>query len=71
MSDDSIREYDAYIHYHEYDFKKQFPTVVVQVDGHSFGYRIEEGGLERVCICYARSEHECCCGGYEIHGRTV
>lgn len=54
-------EVDCYIHYHEYDYNKQFPTLVVRGNFGISGYRVntETGELTSVCIC--DSDNECCC----------
>ncbi len=54
-------ELNCYIHYHEYDYSKQFPTLVVRGDFGISGYRVdtETGELTSVCIC--DSDNECCC----------
>lgn len=54
-------EIDCYIHYREYDYNKQFPTLVVRGDFGISGYRvnIDTGELTSVCIC--DSVNECCC----------
>lgn len=56
-------EVDCYIHYHEYDYNKQFPTLVVRGDFGVSGYRVDAGTgeLTSVCICSAHSDNECCC----------
>lgn len=54
-------EVDCYIHYHEYDYNKLCPTLVVRGDFGISGYRVntETGELTSVCIC--DSDNECCC----------
>jgi hypothetical protein len=54
----------AYIHYGEYDFSKDYPTLVIQAVLQSAGYSVDPdtGELSRCCICHARSERECTCG---------
>lgn len=61
-------EVDSYIHYHEYDWGKKRPTLVVRGLFGSQGYDVdvETGELTRTCICAARHDSECCCGGYEL-----
>ena len=61
QDNDESNEVDCYIHYHEYDYNKQFPTLVVQGDFGISGYRvdIDTGKLTSVCIC--DSDNECCC----------
>lgn len=55
---------NCYIHYSEYDFNFNHPTLVIQGEFGSVGYRVdnETGVVERCCICAAWSENECCCG---------
>lgn len=45
-----------------------YPTLVLQGEFGSIGYSVcpRTGDLSRVCICAARSEHECCCG-YDLY----
>jgi len=58
---------NCYLHYNEYDFDKQFPTLIIQTERDSIGYdvNLETGEVTRTCICEARSSNECCCGGFE------
>jgi hypothetical protein len=58
---ETIGEVDCYIHYHEYDYNKLCPTLVVRGDFGISGYRVdtETGELTSVCIC--DSDNECCC----------
>ena len=60
---DESNEIDCYIYYHEYDYSKQFPTLVIQGDFGISGYRVDAitGELTSVCICAAHSDNECCC----------
>lgn len=60
------KEVDCYIHYHEYDFSKDFPVLVVRGLFGSNGYKVDvnTGELTRTCICAARYDGECCCGMY-------
>lgn len=54
----------AYIHYGEYDYAKQYPTLIVQGENMSSGYEIDPDTgeiIKQVCICFARDEWECCC----------
>lgn len=54
-------ELNCYIHYHEYDYNKLCPTLVVRGNFGISGYRvdIDTGKLTSVCIC--DSDNECCC----------
>ncbi len=54
----------SYIHYHEYDYGKNHPTLVLQSDTFgSVGYDIDEhGNLTRCCICAAGCDEDCVCG---------
>ena len=64
----SRNEIHAYIHYHEYDYARVRPTLVMQQAGSSVGYSVDPDTLEiidRVCICEAWNENECVCGGWE------
>jgi len=56
-------EVDCYIHYNEYDYNKQFPTLVVRGDFGISCYSVDAstGELTSVCICAAHSDNECCC----------
>lgn len=60
---EEIGEVACYIHYHEYDYNKLCPTLVVRGDFGSSGYRVDTGTgeLTSVCICAAHSDNECCC----------
>lgn len=60
------KEVDSYIHYHEYDFTKDRPTLIVRglFGCHGYDVDIETGELTRVCICASRHDSECVCGMY-------
>jgi len=60
---EQLGEVECYIHYHEYDYNKQFPALVVRGDFGISGYRVDTdtGELTSVCICAAHSDNECCC----------
>lgn len=42
----------------------RYPVLVLQYNGQSAGYSINKNTLEieRICICNAREDFECCCG---------
>lgn len=60
-------EVESYIHYHEYDFEKISPTLVIRGLFGSIGYDVNKdtGELTRCCICAAHSDNECCCGYFD------
>jgi hypothetical protein len=60
------KEIDCYVHYHEYDFSKDRPSIVVRGLFGSHGYDVDvfTGELTRRCICEARYVNECVCGVY-------
>jgi len=47
---------------------KRYPTLVLQGDFGSVGYTLNKktGELRRICLCAAYSEHECCCGAWDL-----
>jgi hypothetical protein len=56
---------EYYIHYHEYDYNKDSPILVLtSSDGSISGFSLSDDGskiLDKVCICEARYSGECCC----------
>lgn len=60
---EGINELNAYIHYHECDYSKKYPVLVIQGNGVA-GYNVDPDTLKltRTCICAAHCEHECVCG---------
>ena len=58
---------NCYIHYSEYDFGMNRPTLVIQGVFGSIGYDVDPdtGELERVCICAAWNVNECTCGAWD------
>lgn len=61
-------EITSYVHYHEYDYNKQSPIVVLQGFFGSVGYEVDPntGETSRTCICSAWTSNECCCGGFDL-----
>jgi hypothetical protein len=62
-----MNEINAYIYYHEYDYGKNNPVLVIQGDFGSNGYDVntETGELTRTCICFAYTDSECVCGYFD------
>ena len=59
---------DAYgITYYLTAEDERYPTLVIQGDFGVRGYDLDvsTGELQRVCVCAARSSHECCCGAWD------
>lgn len=55
---------NIYIHYSEYDYAKERPTLVIQGDYSSSGYDLDKDTgeiIRQVCLCAARDPSECCC----------
>ena len=60
------RKLNVYVSYSEYDINYENPTLVIQSGYGTVGYAIDPETLEigeQVCICGARSDDECFCGG--------
>lgn len=58
---------EAWISYNDF----RYPTLVLRSDKFGLiGYDLNPstGNLQRVCICAAHSETECCCGAWSIVG---
>ena len=56
---------NCYVHYHEHDYAKLRPTLVVQGECGSCGYEVDPYSgkvLDQVCICSAWNVNECACG---------
>jgi hypothetical protein len=48
----------------------RYPTLVLE--GQNFGtigysLNLNSGELSRVCLCFAHSSSECCCGAWDYH----
>lgn len=58
-----INEVTAHIHYSENDINKSFPTLVMQGAFGVSGFDIDPhtGQMKSCCVCFARSDDECCC----------
>lgn len=60
---DEELQVEAWLSYED----SRYPTLVLRSDKFgSIGYDLDlsTGKLERVCICHAYSESECCCGAW-------
>lgn len=60
---DEELQVEAWLSYED----SRYPTLVLRSDQFgSIGYdlNLSTGKLERVCICHAHSETECCCGAW-------
>lgn len=62
-------EVTSHIHYHEYDFNKEHPTLVLQGPFGVAGYNVlSDGTLESTCVCAAHNDSECCCNYVRVSG---
>lgn len=45
----------------------RYPVLVISDGDWTTGYRLslEDGSLERVCLCHARHSSECACGAWD------